>query len=108
MPAPKGSASPAALAASPVQVTAIVCEPRPTDGALTLRDVTLSSSAPDDPGTRATGLEGGRTTMSHTPIGVTSGEVQPPYRSGPAPGGQSRPKRTRIHHLRELKERGER
>jgi 3-methyl-2-oxobutanoate hydroxymethyltransferase len=46
--------------------------------------------------------------MSHTPISVTPGEVQPPYRSGPASVGQSRPKRTRIHHLRELKERGER
>ncbi|MCU1666166.1 MAG: 3-methyl-2-oxobutanoate hydroxymethyltransferase [Pseudonocardia sp.] len=46
--------------------------------------------------------------MSHTPISATPGEVQPPYRSGPASGGRSKPKRTRIHHLRELKERGER
>ena len=38
---------------------------------------------------------------------ATSGEVAPPYRSGPAPT-TGRPKRTRIHHLRELKERGER
>jgi len=36
-------------------------------------------------------------------------EVAPPYRSGaPAPVTTGRPKRTRIHHLRELKERGER
>jgi 3-methyl-2-oxobutanoate hydroxymethyltransferase len=41
------------------------------------------------------------------PTPATSGEVQPPYRSGPAPTA-GRPKRTRIHHLRELKERGER
>ena len=37
-----------------------------------------------------------------------SAEVQSPYRSGPTPSGSGRPKRTRIHHLRELKERGER
>ena len=37
-----------------------------------------------------------------------SAEVQPPYRSGPTPAGPGRPKRTRIHHLRELMERGER
>jgi 3-methyl-2-oxobutanoate hydroxymethyltransferase len=37
-----------------------------------------------------------------------SAEVQPPYRSGPTAAGPGRPKRTRIHHLRELKERGER
>ena len=36
-----------------------------------------------------------------------SAEVAPPYRSGPDPA-TGRPKRTRIHHLRELKERGER
>lgn len=35
-------------------------------------------------------------------------EVPAPYRSGPAGAGPGRPKRTRIHHLRELKERGER
>ncbi|HVL84357.1 MAG TPA: 3-methyl-2-oxobutanoate hydroxymethyltransferase [Pseudonocardia sp.] len=34
-------------------------------------------------------------------------EVPNPYRAGPAPA-TGRPKRTRIHHLRELKERGER
>ena len=39
---------------------------------------------------------------------ATSAEVQPPYRSGPATAAPGRPKRTRIHHLRELKERGER
>jgi 3-methyl-2-oxobutanoate hydroxymethyltransferase len=39
---------------------------------------------------------------------ASSAEVQPPYRSGPAPAAPGRPKRTRIHHLRELKERGER
>ncbi|MDN5750287.1 MAG: 3-methyl-2-oxobutanoate hydroxymethyltransferase [Pseudonocardia sp.] len=33
-------------------------------------------------------------------------EVQAPYRSGPA-APPTRPKRTRVHHLRELKERGE-
>ena len=35
-------------------------------------------------------------------------EVTPPYRSAAAPPTAGRPKRTRIHHLRELKERGER
>lgn len=46
--------------------------------------------------------------MSATPEPQTGApEVQAPYRSGPpAPGGK--PKRTRIHHLREMKERGER
>ena len=44
---------------------------------------------------------------------VDSGEVAPPYRSGPSAPTTSRPptrttRRTRIHHLRELKERGER
>jgi len=40
---------------------------------------------------------------------VISDEVSPPYRSGvSAPTTAGRPKRTRIHHLRELKERGER
>lgn len=48
--------------------------------------------------------------MSDTTIGAA--EVTPPYRSGPvgadrAPGA-AKPRRTRIHHLRELKERGER
>ncbi len=38
----------------------------------------------------------------------TGPEVQPPYRTGPMPVATGRPKRTRIHHLRELKERGER
>lgn len=41
------------------------------------------------------------------PTAPASGEVHPPYRSGPAPT-TGRPKRTRVHHLRELKERGER
>ncbi|MFD1519739.1 3-methyl-2-oxobutanoate hydroxymethyltransferase [Pseudonocardia yunnanensis] len=41
------------------------------------------------------------------PTAATSGEVQPPYRSQPAPT-TGRPKRTRVHHLREMKERGER
>jgi len=35
-------------------------------------------------------------------------EVAPPYRTGLTPVATGRPKRTRIHHLRELKERGER
>jgi 3-methyl-2-oxobutanoate hydroxymethyltransferase len=39
---------------------------------------------------------------------AASAEVTPPYRSGPAGTATGRPKRTRIHHLRELKERGER
>ncbi len=38
----------------------------------------------------------------------SSAEVQPPYRSGPGPDAAGRPRRTRLHHLRELKERGER
>jgi 3-methyl-2-oxobutanoate hydroxymethyltransferase len=37
-----------------------------------------------------------------------SAEVAPPYRSGVSAPAAGRPKRTRIHHLRELKERGER
>jgi 3-methyl-2-oxobutanoate hydroxymethyltransferase len=42
-------------------------------------------------------------------VPTISDEVTPPYRSGaPAPATAGRPKRTRIHHLRELKERGER
>ncbi|GAA1198613.1 3-methyl-2-oxobutanoate hydroxymethyltransferase [Pseudonocardia alaniniphila] len=41
------------------------------------------------------------------PTAATSGEVQPPYRSGPA-ATTGKPKRTRVHHLREMKERGER
>jgi 3-methyl-2-oxobutanoate hydroxymethyltransferase len=45
--------------------------------------------------------------MSDTSTSAASAEVTPPYRSGPAPS-DGRPKRTRIHHLRELKERGER
>ena len=44
-----------------------------------------------------------------TPDRSHADEVTPPYRSGPAaPMTTGRPKRTRIHHLRELKERGER
>ena len=39
---------------------------------------------------------------------AASGEVQAPYRSGPVAPASGRPRRTRIHHLRELKERGER
>jgi 3-methyl-2-oxobutanoate hydroxymethyltransferase len=35
-------------------------------------------------------------------------EEVPPYRSGSVPATTGRPRRTRIHHLRELKERGER
>ncbi|MFC4950626.1 3-methyl-2-oxobutanoate hydroxymethyltransferase [Pseudonocardia sp. GCM10023141] len=35
-------------------------------------------------------------------------EVAPPYRSGPLAPAAGRPKRVRIQHLRELKERGER
>src|SRR3712207_6535818 len=56
------------------------------------------------------GLEGGRTTMSdgQSSAPATAHEVQAPYRSGPAPAARRRPKRTRVHHLRELKERGER
>ncbi|WP_232665442.1 3-methyl-2-oxobutanoate hydroxymethyltransferase [Pseudonocardia sp. TRM90224] len=45
--------------------------------------------------------------MTGTPI-PNSGEVEAPYRTGPATRATVRPKRTRIHHLRELKERGER
>ncbi len=45
-------------------------------------------------------------------VPATGAEVTPPYRSGPAPAtADSAPparRRTRIHHLRELKERGER
>ena len=37
-----------------------------------------------------------------------AGEVAPPYRSGPVPAANGRPRRIRIPHLRELKERGER
>jgi len=37
-----------------------------------------------------------------------SAEVAPPYRPGVSAPVAGRPKRTRIHHLRELKERGER
>ena len=44
--------------------------------------------------------------MSDTPISAGA-EVTPPYRAGPAPAS-GKPRRTRIHHLRELKERGER
>jgi 3-methyl-2-oxobutanoate hydroxymethyltransferase len=44
-----------------------------------------------------------------TRVPAISDEVAPPYRSGvSAPATTGRPKRTRIHHLRELKERGER
>ena len=39
---------------------------------------------------------------------VPRDEVTPPYRSGPVAPVPERPRRTRIHHLRELKERGER
>lgn len=48
--------------------------------------------------------------MSGTPTSApaTSAEVQPPYRSGPVAPPPGRPRRTRVHHLRELKERGER
>ena len=35
-------------------------------------------------------------------------EVPPPYRPGPEAPPPGRGKRTRIHHLREMKERGER
>ena len=45
--------------------------------------------------------------MSDTPSGATPHAEVPPYRSGPAPA-PGRPRRTRIHHLRELKERSER
>jgi 3-methyl-2-oxobutanoate hydroxymethyltransferase len=45
--------------------------------------------------------------MSDTSTSAASAEVAAPYRSGPAPTN-GKPKRTRIHHLRELKERGER
>ena len=45
--------------------------------------------------------------MSDTSTSAAPAEVTPTYRSGPAPTN-GRPKRTRIHHLRELKERGER
>ncbi|MGI9001827.1 MAG: 3-methyl-2-oxobutanoate hydroxymethyltransferase [Pseudonocardia sp.] len=53
--------------------------------------------------------------MSDTSISAptTSAEVASPYRSGPAAAmptatNPGKPRRTRIHHLRELKERGER
>jgi 3-methyl-2-oxobutanoate hydroxymethyltransferase len=56
--------------------------------------------------------------MSDTPISGApapagaDAEVAPPYRSGPTratgPANGPRPRRTRIHHLRELKERGDR
>jgi 3-methyl-2-oxobutanoate hydroxymethyltransferase len=52
--------------------------------------------------------------MSDTPTGAAavpapeSAETTPPYRSGPVAPAGGRPRRTRIHHLRELKERGER
>jgi 3-methyl-2-oxobutanoate hydroxymethyltransferase len=48
--------------------------------------------------------------MSDSPTSApaTATEVAPPYRSGPTAPATGRPKRTRIHHLRELKERGER
>ena len=69
-----------------------LCEPRPRPVPRGFSGVTLCASAPDDPGTHR-GLEGGRTTMS---------EVDAPYRT------TAKPKRTRIHHLREMKERGER
>jgi 3-methyl-2-oxobutanoate hydroxymethyltransferase len=35
-------------------------------------------------------------------------EVQAPYRSGPPAAAGAKPRRTRVHHLREMKERGER
>ena len=35
-------------------------------------------------------------------------EVQAPYRSGPPATPSAKPRRTRVHHLREMKERGER
>jgi 3-methyl-2-oxobutanoate hydroxymethyltransferase len=41
-------------------------------------------------------------------VPVATDETTPPYRSGAAPVTTGRPRRTRIHHLRELKERGER
>jgi 3-methyl-2-oxobutanoate hydroxymethyltransferase len=37
----------------------------------------------------------------------TGGEIAAPYGSGPAASGAKPPKRVRVHHLRELKERGE-
>jgi 3-methyl-2-oxobutanoate hydroxymethyltransferase len=48
--------------------------------------------------------------MSSIPNTAAPDEVPNPYRSGPAaaPGPRPTPRRTRIHHLRELKERGER
>ena len=70
-----------------------------------------ASSTPDDPGTRGAGLEGGRTTMSDT-APTTRAMPEPRSRRrtarGLRPPMTGRPKRTRIHHLRELKERGER
>jgi len=46
--------------------------------------------------------------MSDGIITARADDVTPPYRSEPAPAANGRPRRTRIHHLRELKERGER
>jgi 3-methyl-2-oxobutanoate hydroxymethyltransferase len=46
--------------------------------------------------------------MSDGIITARADEGTSPYRSGPAPAANGRPRRTRIHHLRELKERGER
>jgi 3-methyl-2-oxobutanoate hydroxymethyltransferase len=45
---------------------------------------------------------------SRSRVPAISDETTPPYRTGAAPGPAGRPRRTRIHHLRELKERGER
>jgi 3-methyl-2-oxobutanoate hydroxymethyltransferase len=39
---------------------------------------------------------------------TSTDEVQAPYRTGPVAPPAGKPRRTRIHHLRELKERGER
>jgi 3-methyl-2-oxobutanoate hydroxymethyltransferase len=39
---------------------------------------------------------------------TSTDEVPAPYRTGPAAPPAGKPRRTRIHHLRELKERGER
>ena len=48
-------------------------------------------------------------TSAHPPAADRSGEVAAPYGTGPSAGpGTAKPaKRVRIHHLRELKERGE-
>jgi 3-methyl-2-oxobutanoate hydroxymethyltransferase len=52
------------------------------------------------------------TSTSAPTDGAASAEVTPPYRSGPAPAVTTaragKPRRTRIHHLREFKERGQR